>query len=132
MERLKTDPSPDKPPTGHEKQPTYDEMILDLLIRIYASAKETLASKSESDPDEEAWREVLVREITKHEEELGERNEELRGLVGKEEKEQGSKITSEDIKEGFSSGVSSGRGGPRWHEGRSTEIDSCWFAARVT
>jgi hypothetical protein len=30
----------------------------------------------------------------------------LRGLVEQEEKEQGSKITSDDIKEGFSSGVS--------------------------
>jgi cell division cycle protein 37 len=104
VEKLKTSPSPDKPPTGHEKQPTYDEMILDLLIRIYASAKETLASKS--DPDDQAWGEVLGKEIEKHEAELKERNEELRGLVEKEEKEQGSKITSDDIKEGFSSGVS--------------------------
>lgn len=102
VEKLKTSPSPDKPPTGHEKQPTYDEMILDLLIRIYASAKETLASKS--DPDDQAWGEVLGKEIEKHEAELKERNAELRGLVEKEEKEQGSKITSDDIKEGFSSG----------------------------
>jgi hypothetical protein len=83
-------------------------MILDLLIRIYALAKETLSSKSttNNEPDEQAWAEVLAKEIEKHEVELKERNVELRGLVEKEEKEQGSKITSEDIKEGFSSGVS--------------------------
>ena len=131
MEKLKTSPSPDKPPTGHEKQPTYDDMILDLLIRIYASAKETLSPRN--DPDEEAWRDVLVSEIEKHEGELKERNDELRGLIEKEEKEQGSKITSEDIKEGFSSGVSRSVGDPHravrvlmlGNTGQSTSIRRC-------
>jgi cell division cycle protein 37 len=108
VERLKVNPSADKPPTGHEKQPTYDEMILDLLLRVYASAKEEVSKKSFSstDKEEEEWVSLLKAELKKHEQELGERNVELQKTVEKEEKEMGGKITSEDIREGFSSGVS--------------------------
>jgi hypothetical protein len=85
-------------------------MILDLLLRIYAASKDSLAprlaSMSDNEAQEEAWKDSLVDELKKHEGELLERNNELRSLIEKEEKEQDSKITSEDIREGFSSGVS--------------------------
>ena len=84
-------------------------MILDLLLRIYAASKESLAprlaSMSDDEAQEEAWRNSLIDELKKHEGELLERNDELKSLIEKEEKEQESKITSEDIREGFSSGV---------------------------
>lgn len=101
VERLKTNPSDDKPPTGHAQQPTYDAMILDLLLKIWSEAKTELAGNDEAD----AWSRALVRGLEKHEKELQERTEECKRQAEEEEQEQKKKITSEDVHEGFSSGV---------------------------
>lgn len=102
VERLKTNPSDDKPPTGHAQQPTYDAMILDLLLKIWKEAKDELAGNDEAD----AWSRALVKGLEKHERELQERTEECKKQAEEEEQEQKKKITSEDVHDGFTSGVS--------------------------
>lgn len=117
VERLKTNPSPDKPPTDHEKQPTYDDMILDLLLRVYSFAKEAVEKKKGSSEDEETvWTNALVEQIKVHEDGLKERNTELEGLITKEEEDEHKKITSEDMKEGFSSGFVNKAGPSEWEK----------------
>ena len=108
--RLKEHPSDDKPPTGHAKQPTYDEMMLQMLLKVWGECKEELGKKYGAlDGDqvgEEKWVDALVRGLDTHENGLKERSEECDKLAKEEEEEQSRKITSETIKDGWSSGVS--------------------------
>ncbi|KAJ9106762.1 hypothetical protein QFC19_003075 [Naganishia cerealis] len=105
--RLKENPSDAKPPTGHAKQPTYDEMMLHMLLKIWEECKEELGKKyggkGADEAGEEKWTEALVQGLIKHEDGLKERSEECEQLAKKEEEEQKRKITSEDVKEGWSS-----------------------------
>jgi cell division cycle protein 37 len=108
--RLKEHPSDDKPPTGHAKQPTYDEMMLQMLLKVWSECKEELSKKYGAlDGDqvaEEKWTDALVRGLDTHEKGLQERSVECDKLANEEEEEQTRKITSENVKEGWSSGVS--------------------------
>lgn len=108
--RLKEHPSDDKPPTGHAKQPTYDEMMLQMLLKVLGECKEELGKKYGAlDGDqvgEDKWVDALVRGLDTHENGLKERSEECDKLAKEEEEEQSRKITSETIKDGWSSGVS--------------------------
>jgi cell division cycle protein 37 len=99
VHRLKTNPSPDKPPTGHAKQPTYDEMLLDLLLRVRTAA----VNSADGDKVDVS---KLVEQLEFHEKELDNRSEECEKQAHAEEMEQKKKITSEDVHEGFDVGVS--------------------------
>lgn len=100
VERLKTNPSDEKPPTGHAKQPTYDDMILNLLMKIWGECKTEVEAGGTN------WTEALIASLEKHEKELEERSKECEEQAEKEEQEQKKKITSEDVHDGFSTGVS--------------------------
>ncbi len=106
VQRLTVSPSPDKPPTGHAKQPTYDEMLLDLLKRVMEEAKTAMDDNKEDVKDSDKWQKRLGERLDFHEEELRNRSKECDRLATQEEEEQAKKITSDDVTEGYSSGVS--------------------------
>lgn len=101
MEKLQTHPSPDAPPTNAPGQPTYDAMVLSLLMQVSEEAKKAAADKGQD---------VLVAKIkeglARHVVQLGEHTDKLKKDLAEEEKEQKKHITSEDIHEGFDSKVS--------------------------
>ena len=101
VERFRTQPSPDKPPTNAPNQKTYDEMLLSLLMGIWEDAK-----KEGVDKDSPRLQEVLVQGLQKHVKQMGEHQKKLRNELQSEEAEQKKKITSDDIHEGFESHVS--------------------------
>ncbi|GJE88379.1 hsp90 co-chaperone Cdc37 [Phanerochaete sordida] len=98
VERFKTNPSPEKPPTNAPQQITYDEMLLTLMLKVWEEAKKDGAEK-----DDPRLGEVLVKSLKKHIEELEKHQEKLRKELAQEEAEQKKKITSDDIHEGFES-----------------------------
>ena len=104
VERLKTDPSPDAPPSDAPKKITYDEMILSLLLKVFEEAREKglIAPRG---GNEERLRETLVASLKGHVSKLGEETERLKKELALEEEERNKKITSEDIHEGFESHV---------------------------
>lgn len=106
--RLRENPSDAKPPTGHAKQPTYDEMMLQMLMKVWEECKEELAKKhgGADQAGEDKWVDALVQGLIKHEDGLKERSVECDKLAKEEEEEQKRKITSDDVKEGWSAGVS--------------------------
>lgn len=108
--KLRENPSDAKPPTGHAKQPTYDEMMLQMLLKVWEECKGELAKKYGGDGGdqfgEDKWVEALVQGLNKHEDGLKERSVECDKLAKEEEEEAKRKITSDDVKEGWSAGVS--------------------------
>ncbi|KAL5524797.1 CDC37 [Sanghuangporus sanghuang] len=102
VERLKTNPSPDAPPSNAPKKITYDEMILSLLLKVFEEAKEK-GLTTPGGGNEERLRESLVASLKGHVSKLGDETERLKKELGKEEAEKSKKITSEDIHEGFES-----------------------------
>ncbi|KAI0786879.1 Cdc37 N terminal kinase binding-domain-containing protein [Abortiporus biennis] len=98
VEKLRTQPSPDVPPTNAPNQKTYDEMLLSLLMTVYEDAK-----KKGIDKDSPKLHEALVDGLKHHVVALAEHTESLRKDLAKEEEEQKKKITSDDIHEGFDS-----------------------------
>jgi len=98
VHRLKTSPSPDKPPTNAPNQPTYDEMILQLLLRVSDDTKKSV----ENSEDKEAVGAKIVELLSEHMIKLVETTDKYRAELDSEEKEQKKHITSEDIHEGFS------------------------------
>ncbi|KAH7885304.1 Cdc37 N terminal kinase binding-domain-containing protein [Phlebopus sp. FC_14] len=94
VERFQTGPSPAAPPTSAPNQPTYDAMILSLLLQIYESVK--------SLPKDEQEKGVLDG-LDKHVKQLGEHTQKLLSDLDQELKEQKKHITSDDIKEGWES-----------------------------
>ena len=101
MEKFKTSPSPAAPPTNAPNQPTYDGMLLSLMLQIWEDAK-----KKGVDKDSPKLGETLVAGLRSHLGQIDEANAKLRKDVEKEEEEQKAKITSEDIHDGFDSHVS--------------------------
>lgn len=99
VERLKKSPSPDKPPTNAPNQPTYDEMVLSLLLRVSDDAKAQVKDKE----DKDAIGEKLVELLKEHLVKLREVTDKYRVELENEEKEQKKHITSDDIHDGFSS-----------------------------
>jgi cell division cycle protein 37 len=102
VEQLQTNPSPDAPPTNAPGQPTYDAMVLSLLLQVSEEAKKAAAASKEDSSDELVGRKVKEG-LKKHLAQLGEHTEKLRNDLETEEKEQKKHITSEDMHDGFDS-----------------------------
>ncbi|KAL5492615.1 CDC37_2 [Sanghuangporus weigelae] len=102
VERLKTNPSPDAPPSKAPKKITYDEMILSLLLKVFEEAKEKGLTMS-GGGNEKRLRECLVASLKGHVSKLGDETERLKKELEKQEEEKSKKIISEDIHEGFES-----------------------------
>ncbi|KAF7980515.1 hypothetical protein HWV62_38034 [Athelia sp. TMB] len=98
VEKLQTNPSPDAPPTNAPGQPTYDAMVLSLLMQVSEEAKKAAADKGQ-----DALVAKIKEGLDKHVVQLGEHTEKLKKDLADEEKEQKKHITSEDIHEGFDS-----------------------------
>ncbi|KAI6147322.1 Cdc37 N terminal kinase binding-domain-containing protein [Pisolithus tinctorius] len=92
VERLETSPSSAAPPTNAKNQPTYDAMVLSLLLQIYDEAKPL-----PSDEQEKAILSCLDRHISQ----LADHTKKLEKDLEEEVREQKKHITSEDIKEGW-------------------------------
>ncbi|KZO96492.1 hypothetical protein CALVIDRAFT_537258 [Calocera viscosa TUFC12733] len=102
-ERLKTQPSPDGPAPfpGAPKAPSYDEMILQLLYKVWEDVRQ--GEGMDVNKDEQKLEKALVKELTGHEKKLGERVKECETELKTLEAEAHAKITSEDIHEGYDS-----------------------------
>ncbi|KAF8575449.1 hypothetical protein K439DRAFT_1641373 [Ramaria rubella] len=98
VERLKTQPSPEAPPSGAEGQPTYDAMIQALLLRVWEEGKEKGVTKNDPNIDR-----ALVNGLQQHVSRLEEDQKKMKVELSIEESEQTKKITSDDIHEGFDS-----------------------------
>ena len=96
VDRLQSNPSPAAPPTNAKNQPTYDAMILSLLLQIYDTVK--------ARPQDEQEKTVLDG-MEKHIAQLSEHTTELGADLAAEIKEQKKHITSDDIHEGWESKV---------------------------
>ena len=100
VERLKTNPSPDAPPSDSPNKLTYDQMILSLLMQVSDGARE-----KGLDRNDERLRETLIAALKSHITKLGETTEKLKKDLKAELDEKSKKITSETIHEGFESKV---------------------------
>ncbi|KAG9315807.1 Cdc37 N terminal kinase binding-domain-containing protein [Chiua virens] len=94
VDRLQSNPSSAAPPTNAKDQPTYDAMILSLLLQIYDSVKEL--------PKDEQENAILVG-MKKHVTQLADHTRQLQADLEEEVKEQKKHITSDDIHEGWES-----------------------------
>lgn len=101
VSQLRISPSPDKPKTNAPNQPTYDVMLLHLLEQVQKEATEAVSG----DKDKERLSSKLHERLSFHLGKLDERTEECRREAKNEEAEANKKITSDGMKEGFSSGV---------------------------
>jgi cell division cycle protein 37 len=97
--QLREQKSDDKPQgsTG----PSYDEMVLSLLVQISDAVKEKGIDQKEL-PDE------LAKRLDEHRAELVQRTEDVKRELRAEEEEMTKHITSEDLRDGWNSGVSTG------------------------
>lgn len=101
VERFKTNPSPEAPPTNAPEQKTYDEMLLALMLQVWEEAKKKGVEK-----DDPKLGDALVQGLKEHLVKIDEHQVKLRKDLQHEEEEMHKKITSEDIHEGFESHVS--------------------------
>jgi cell division cycle protein 37 len=101
VERLKTNPSPEAPPSNSPNKISYDQMILSLLLQVYEGAKEKGLDKND-----DRLRETLIANLKSHIAKLGETTEKLRKDLDAELSEKNKKITSESIHDGWDSHVS--------------------------
>jgi len=100
VERLKTNPSPDAPPTGAPNQPTYDAMLLQLLMKVFEEVKAKGIDKGD-----DKLPAALVQQLEEHDEGLRGRQQDAKQELEEELKEQAKHITSEDIHDGWNSKV---------------------------
>ncbi|KAI0084807.1 Cdc37 N terminal kinase binding-domain-containing protein [Irpex rosettiformis] len=98
VERFKTNPSPECPPTTAPEQKTYDGMLLSLMLAVWEEAKGRGVEK-----DDPKLGEKLSEGLKKHVVQMKEHQEKLKKDLASEEAEQKKKITSDDIHEGFES-----------------------------
>lgn len=94
VEKLQTQPSPEAPPTNAKDQPTYDAMLLSLLLQVWDGAKSLPADEREA---------AVLSGLDKHIKQLADHTKKLEKDLVDEENEQKKHITSEDIHEGFES-----------------------------
>lgn len=99
VERLEKQPSPERPPSPLEG--TYDGMLLSLLRRTADDVKNLEIASGDPKLDEE-----LIKSLDQHLTRMPEFLEKAKKDLEHEEAEQKKKITSEDIRPGFSSTVS--------------------------
>nr|XP_019047570.1 cell division cycle protein 37 [Kwoniella bestiolae CBS 10118]OCF26500.1 cell division cycle protein 37 [Kwoniella bestiolae CBS 10118] len=95
--RVKEQPSDEKPNTGSPNQPTYDQMIAQLLSDVYRESA-FIVDGAQLTKDGIALEERLGWHIK----ELDKRDGVVKVELEKEEKEQAKKITSEGIHDGWS------------------------------
>jgi cell division cycle protein 37 len=100
VERLEKQPSPERPPAP--LQGTYDGMLLSLLRRTADDVKTLGVASGDPKLDEE-----LIKSLDEHLKRMPEFMEKAKKDLEDEEAEQKKKITSEDIRPGFSSAVRS-------------------------
>lgn len=100
VERFKTNPSPDAPPTNAPGQQSYDEMLLTLMLSIWEKTKASDIGK-----DDPKLGEALTEGLRKHIAMIAEHQQKMRAELKQEEEEQKKKITSDDIHDGFDSHV---------------------------
>ncbi|KAL1950722.1 hypothetical protein VTO73DRAFT_5846 [Trametes versicolor] len=98
VERFKTNPSPDKPPSNAPEQKSYDEMLLSLMLQVWEEAKQKGVEK-----DSPKLAEALVAGLKAHLVRMDEHQAKMRKDLADEEEEQHKKITMEDLHEGFES-----------------------------
>jgi hypothetical protein len=98
-EKLKTNPSPDGPPSDSPQKQTYDEMVLNLLLTVGQEAKKAAVDGGDAGAK-------LQGLLDEHVVKLGKHTEGLEKELETEEKEQKKHITSEDIHDGFDNKVS--------------------------
>ncbi|KAI0328891.1 hypothetical protein GY45DRAFT_1325750 [Cubamyces sp. BRFM 1775] len=98
VERFKTNPSPEKPPTNSPDQKTYDEMLLNLMLQVWEEAKKKGVEK-----DDPKLLDTLVAGLKEHLVKMDEHQAKLRKELEQEEEEQHKRITMEDIHDGFDS-----------------------------
>ncbi|OBZ68714.1 Hsp90 co-chaperone Cdc37 [Grifola frondosa] len=98
VERFKTQPSPEAPPSNAPEPKTYDEMLLSLMLQVWETAKKDGVEK-----DDASLGDALISGLKRHVVKLGEVVDDLRKRLHDEEEEQKKKITSEDLHEGFES-----------------------------
>ena len=98
VERLEKQPSPERPPAPLEG--TYDGMLLSLLGRTADDVKNLGVASGDQRLDEE-----LIKSLDEHLKRMPEFLEKAKKDLEYEEAEQKKKITSDDIKPGFSSAV---------------------------
>ena len=95
-DRLQSNPSDAAPPTNAKNQPTYDAMLLSLLIQIYDSVKALPQNEQEK---------AILDGMETHIAQLAEHTHKLETDLDAEVKEQKKHITSDDIHEGWESKV---------------------------
>ena len=98
VERLEKQPSPERPPAPLEG--TYDGMLLSLLRRTADDVKDLGVVSGDPKLDE-----GLIKSLDEHLKRMPEFMEKAKKDLEHEEAEQKKKITSEDIRPGFSSPV---------------------------
>ena len=98
VERLEKQPSPERPPAPLEG--TYDGMLLSLLRRTADDVKNLGIASGNPKLDEE-----LIKFLDEHLKRMPEFLEKAEKELENEEAEQKKKITSDDIRPGFSSSV---------------------------
>ena len=98
VERLDKQPSPERPPAPLEG--TYDGMLLSLLRRTAEDVNNLGVASGDSKLDEE-----LIKSLDAHLKRMPEFLEKAKKELEHEEAEQKKKITSDDIRPGFSSTV---------------------------
>jgi len=99
VERLEKQPSPERPPAPLGG--TYDGMLLSLLRRTADDVKNLKIASGDPKLDEE-----LIKSLDEHLKRMPEFVEKAQKDLEHEEAEQKKKITSDDIRPGFSSSVS--------------------------
>lgn len=102
VERFRTNPSPDRPPTNAPEQQTYDGMLLSLLLQVWEETK-----KAGVERDDPKLGQKLQEGLTGHIKRLKEHQVKLKKELEEEEEEQKRRITSDDIHEGWESQVGS-------------------------
>ena len=98
VERLEKQPSPERPPAPLKG--TYDGMLLSLLSRTADDVKNLGVASGDPKLDEE-----LIKSLDEHLKRMPEFLEKAKEELEHEEAEQKKKITSDDIRPGFSSTV---------------------------
>lgn len=99
VERLRTNPSPEAPPTNAPKPVSYDEMILRLFESIAKEARERAGS------DQDKLEKLLEERLDFHVQKLSDVTEERRKEKDTLLKEKAKHITMDDIHDGFESKV---------------------------
>ncbi|KAL7008951.1 hsp90 co-chaperone Cdc37 [Cystobasidiomycetes sp. EMM_F5] len=96
----KNDPNAARPPTGRADQPSYDDMVHALMTTVADEVRKKNIKETEDRSKE------LEKVLREHRKQLSQRTEQCHKEIEAEEAERRKHITSEDLHDGFSVGVS--------------------------